>query len=324
MENNPLVSIVIPAYNVEKYIGACLDSCVKQTYRNLEVIVVNDGSPDGSGDIIDQYVRCDGRFHQLRQENQGVAVARDNGVKAAHGEYVMFVDADDFLTEDAVEKYIQQLSDDSIEMVFSDFYVYYDDSKCNVHTFGFDKIVWSGLELLKLNGNWNIYARIIRRELLLGCKIQTLNMGEDLFILIQLLRKCHKVLYLKRPCYYYRIHGGSLMNSPTTVKNSILHKLFLIEYLLSEDYPEEMYKISAMEVAQIVARYCSDYENPVTSGMKKEVALLIKKTLNIYPEMLRENLFTKNFRPVIIMYILRFFPNMAWIICHYSKWRGKK
>lgn len=318
-----LISIIIPVYNVEKYLRRCLESCAEQTYRDLEVIVVNDGSPDGSGEIIDDYANRDSRFKHLRQENQGVATARDNGVKAAHGEYVIFADADDFLTLDAVEKYVGQLAD-GVDMVFSDYYMYYSADRCKIHSFGLDKIVWSGAELLKLSVNYNIYARLIRRELLLGCENQRLNMGEDVFTLLQLLRKCQKVLYLKSPCYYYCIHSGSLMNSPMTVKNSILHKIFLMDYLLKENYPKELYKISAVEVAQIVARYCSDYENPITAGMKKEVTFLIKRTLQVYPGLLRDNLFKHYFRPVIILYILRFFPNMAWIICRYSKWRGKK
>ena len=98
------ISIIVPVYNCEKYIGTCIESIQGQTYQNLEIILVNDGSKDGSGEICRSYVVHDARIQYIEQENQGVSAARNHGIKKATGTFVMFVDADDTITNDACEK----------------------------------------------------------------------------------------------------------------------------------------------------------------------------------------------------------------------------
>ena len=100
----PLVSVIVPVYNVAAYLQRCLDSLLGQTYRNLEIICVNDGSTDGSAAILDEYATKDARIKVIHQENAGVSVARNRGLDSATGEYVGFIDADDWLEPDAYEK----------------------------------------------------------------------------------------------------------------------------------------------------------------------------------------------------------------------------
>ena len=106
MKKQPLISIIIPVYNVERYLAQCLDSVINQTYPNLEIICVNDGTTDSSGQILEQYAQKDGRIVVIVQENQGLSGARNTGLKHVHGKYIMFVDSDDWIEletcEDAV------------------------------------------------------------------------------------------------------------------------------------------------------------------------------------------------------------------------------
>lgn len=90
-----MVSIIIPVYNVEKYLHICLDSVLAQTYTDYEVILVNDGSKDDSGKICEEYVKRDKRFSLISQDNKGLASARNTGIKAAKGKYIYFIDSDD-------------------------------------------------------------------------------------------------------------------------------------------------------------------------------------------------------------------------------------
>ncbi|MCD8145370.1 MAG: glycosyltransferase [Oscillospiraceae bacterium] len=99
----PCISIIIPLCNAEQYLSRCLDCVLNQTYRNLEVILVDDGSSDGSGDICDRYAEQDGRIHVLHQANAGAAAARNAGLDAARGEYIAFVDVDDLIQRDYIE-----------------------------------------------------------------------------------------------------------------------------------------------------------------------------------------------------------------------------
>lgn len=106
---HPLVSIIIPAYNTEKYVGFCLSSLISQTYKNIEIIVIDDGATDGTGEIIRDYAVQDNRVQLVRGEHQGANVARGLGVKEARGDYYMFVDSDDWLERDAIEKLIDAM-----------------------------------------------------------------------------------------------------------------------------------------------------------------------------------------------------------------------
>ena len=101
---NALISIIIPAYNIENYISTCLDSLLAQTYRDLEIIVVNDGSKDGTGAIMDTYAARDSRIMAIHKENGGVTSARLCGVKAATGDWIGFVDGDDIIEPDMYER----------------------------------------------------------------------------------------------------------------------------------------------------------------------------------------------------------------------------
>ena len=105
-ENNILVSVIVPVYNVENYIEKCLESIVNQTYKNLQIILVDDGSTDKSGEICDKYVKMDERVEVIHKENNGLVSARKSGIVRAKGIYTVNVDGDDWIETDAIEKYV--------------------------------------------------------------------------------------------------------------------------------------------------------------------------------------------------------------------------
>jgi glycosyltransferase involved in cell wall biosynthesis len=112
-----LVSIIIPCYNTEKYISRCLESVAKQTYRNIEVIVVDDGSIDGSSSIIDKFCENDKRFTLIKQKNGGASTARNTGLLLVNGKYITFVDSDDTLHHEAVERLYRNINDSVVDIV---------------------------------------------------------------------------------------------------------------------------------------------------------------------------------------------------------------
>ena len=107
----PKVSVIIPVYNVEKYLSECLDSVVNQTLKDIEIICVNDGSPDGSAAILEEYAQKDNRIKVITQENRGLSEARNSGLKIASGEYIAFLDSDDYIDL----KFFEQLYKRGIE-----------------------------------------------------------------------------------------------------------------------------------------------------------------------------------------------------------------
>lgn len=113
--NNKLISVIVPAYNAEKYIGKCIDSVLAQTYRDWELISVDDGSQDGTLGILKRYAKADCRIRVIRQvENQGPGIARNTGIAEAKGKYVVFIDSDDYIEKD----YFQLLSEHDEDVVF--------------------------------------------------------------------------------------------------------------------------------------------------------------------------------------------------------------
>ena len=116
MKNKPMISIIVPVYNVEKYIKKGIESLLAQSYKNIEIILVNDGSPDNSSIILDQYAKKDNRIKVIYQKNQGVSTARNNGIKITSGEYILFVDGDDYVRKDYVEYFYQLISKKSSDM----------------------------------------------------------------------------------------------------------------------------------------------------------------------------------------------------------------
>ena len=109
MNNQPLLSVIIPVYKVEKYLRRCLDSIVNQTYKNLEIILVDDGSPDNSGKICDEYAQNDKRIKVIHQKNKGQGAARNTGIIAANGELITFVDSDDWIENNTYEIMVSEL-----------------------------------------------------------------------------------------------------------------------------------------------------------------------------------------------------------------------
>lgn len=124
-----LISIIIPAYNAEKYIERCLKSVINQTYKTLEILVIDDGSSDGTGKICDEFAKRDSRLIIIHKENEGVSKARNDGLKVATGEYVLFVDSDDWLENDMCELMLKKAQNDNLDIVVCEYKNYYENSK---------------------------------------------------------------------------------------------------------------------------------------------------------------------------------------------------
>ena len=123
MKNNPVVSVIIPVYNVEKYLEECIDSVLAQTYQNIEIILVDDGSTDSSGLICDRYAEKNTNISVIHQKNSGLSAARNSGLNKANGDYIYFLDSDDYISADAIEKLFSIAENDKSDIVFFDAYL---------------------------------------------------------------------------------------------------------------------------------------------------------------------------------------------------------
>lgn len=122
-----LVSVIVPVYNVEKYLARCLDSIINQTYTNLEIILVDDGSKDSSGQICDEYAAKDQRIKVIHKQNGGLSSARNAGLDIASGSYIEFVDSDDWIDKDTVKENLELIINENSNVVFFNHYQVFDD-----------------------------------------------------------------------------------------------------------------------------------------------------------------------------------------------------
>lgn len=214
----PLISIIVPVYNVEPYISKCLDSIEAQTYSNLEIILIDDGSTDNSGKLCDEFAAKNSNTKAIHQKNQGLSVARNAGLKATKGDFVTFVDSDDTVSPDYIEylykltvKSHTQLSITAAKEIFPDGHsinrgagyhsAVYDAAECLDHMLSEDGF------------NVTAWGKLYARELFKGVKFPTGALHEDLATTYQTILKCDSIAYGSEPKYQYYQRPNSIANS---------------------------------------------------------------------------------------------------------------
>lgn len=211
--NKQLISIIVPVYNAEEYIERCINSLINQTYRNIEIILINDGSTDKSKDICDSYAKKDGRIKVVNQNNSGVSTARNKGIDVSNGECLCFVDSDDYVSNEFVEKMyksvlmnktdlaicsINNVSDKGIKYQNSSLYENNTITKAtyykNINTFG--GFLWNKIFKKNIIGNLRLEKDIYYCE-------------DELFV-INYVERCKKIACVNDSLYFYCTHVGSL------------------------------------------------------------------------------------------------------------------
>ena len=209
-----LISIVVPVYNVENYLRMCLDSIEHQTYSNIEVLLINDGSPDSSGEICQEYVARDSRFRYFEKENGGQSDARNYGIEKSNGKYLTFVDSDDWLSLTYVEDLYQAAIRNDADTVVSH-YIIYNESDRNYYVHIWDDYYeknYTGEELimelpkLELNGyiyitSWGI---LFKKELFNNIRFPKGKVIEDSRTNYKLFFRSNKIAYIHKEIYYHR------------------------------------------------------------------------------------------------------------------------
>ena len=216
--NNSLVSIIVPVYKAEKYIHQCIDSLLAQTYSNIEVILVDDGSPDNCGKICDEYAAKDYRVKVIHQQNGGVSVARQTGIDHATGEYSIHADPDDWVELNMIEELVAKAVADNADMVICDFYRESKSEKtCDCQNPGDDLSASAVLrKILSQQLHGSCCNKLVKRSRIegIGFTPEDLCILEDELYNIRILARKIKVSYLPKAFYHYRVENEhSLCNT---------------------------------------------------------------------------------------------------------------
>ena len=200
-----MVSIIVPIYNAEKYLRRCISSLINQTYDNIEIILVNDGSNDNSKKICELAATKDLRIKVINIKNQGVSVARNKGLEMAKGEYISFVDADDYVEKDYIEQLLIALKNKKVDIVYCSAVI--EDENKNIV-----KTEYTKNELIKTrNYDWNsseahcvVRGAIFPINIIKGLKFdKSLYVGEDTYFFAQCLKRTKTVYCIKSNLYHY-------------------------------------------------------------------------------------------------------------------------
>ena len=237
------ISVIVPVYNVEQYLERCIDSIINQTYKNLEIILVNDGSTDNSGQLCDELAKKDDRIRVIHKKNGGLSDARNVGVDEAKAELIGFIDSDDYIDEDMYELLINNLKAANADLSMCGHYdVYNNVLEAQV----VDKKTWelSPQEAIKMVMEAKILSvtavnKLYKKSLFSELKFEIGKIAEDAFIMIKLLDKCNKIVATNEKKYYY-VHRE---NSITTQKFSLKFLNVIEAYeqnkeIILEKYPE--------------------------------------------------------------------------------------
>lgn len=207
---NELVSVVVPAYNAQEYVKRCLDSLIGQTYKCIEILIVDDGSKDATGAICDMYADQDDRVRVFHVENGGVSRARNIGLENARGEYVMFVDSDDYVAFDYVEKHYQAIRSAQADLAVTGYTICYPDKREEKRIPPEYTGIYSRQELGQvfswlyrnyfLSSPWN---KIYRRKKIAGEFPTDMALGEDLRFNLNYIQQLSRICISGECCYYY-------------------------------------------------------------------------------------------------------------------------
>lgn len=247
--NEPLISIVIPVYNVEQYLDYCMQSVFAQTYKNLEIILVDDGATDSSGKMCDEYAKKDARVKVIHKENGGLSSARNTGMKEVNGEYFSFIDSDDYIRVDYISKMYEYMLNDNADMVVCSFKKVVKDeefrtvSACASEHYVFEKEM-ARYKILSRQVPIYAHGKLYKAELAKEMEFPVGRLHEDIPVTWNVIQYVNKMTYAKDEIYFYRQRVDSIINAK--YRHGRMDQLYFSEEILAEFREKNEYYYAAV------------------------------------------------------------------------------
>ena len=217
MTNTPLITIIIPVYNAKKYLRDCIESILSQTYHNLEIILIDDGSTDGSEKLVNDYAKSDKRIKVVHQKNMGLSDARNTGLKHATGKYITFVDSDDRIEPNMIENLFNALIDSQADIAICSFKEIYPNGKTRGFSHNYPKQVFTTEQalanMLQENGFMvSATMKLFPTNYFKGIKFPVDKLHEDVGTTYKLIMEAKKIVFIPNEYYVYVHHNNSIIN----------------------------------------------------------------------------------------------------------------
>ena len=291
----PLISVIVPIYGVESYLQQCVDSIINQTYNNLEIILVDDESPDNCGEMCDEYALRDSRIRVIHKKNGGLSDARNAGLNVAQGEYIVFVDSDDWMELDGIEYMYHLAIENSADLVIGGVEKIDDETKQIITTTNNGthelKVFDNKQEAIKeffLNGcaSW---ARLYKKDVHKGVLFPVDEINEDEAVVLNLIEQCNNIVKTNYVVYKYRYRSQSITSTRWHIKKLAWyeHCKANLEFV-KKKYPELVNYAESRYYASIIwclnnmtadVRQFSNKIKELRKVLRKEMSNLLRRAL---------------------------------------------
>ena len=270
----PQISVIVPVYNVEKYLSRCLESIINQSYKNLEIILIDDGSSDRCPEICDMYAEKDQRIKVLHKRNGGLSVARNTGIEIATGEYVAFVDSDDYIAENMYEVLLDRITCDGADIAICNFLYVNDQGELLVEKNCDFPIINECLEtrnaIKKLSESkawyyvvaWN---KLYHKDIFKNLRFPKGKYHEDEFVIHYIIQNCGRISCVRDPLYYYVQREKSIMSESFS-----LGRMDIADALIDRYYFAKKYKYKELKNSSVVtlSTYLCKWEKYAKNNIK--------------------------------------------------------
>lgn len=324
-ENNEKVSIIVPIYNVEKYLNRCIESIINQTYKNLEIILINDGSTDSSQQICNTYKDRDERIKVINKENSGVSATRNIGLYNATGQWIVFIDSDDWIENDMIEKLLNVAHNENAEIVQCNSYYAYEKEIIKRAEIMPNYQVRKDIENIKLdiispkydemeNNTYTrairaVHGKIFKSEVLKNEKfIENIFIFEDGIFLLSILDNVKTYILINEYLYYYRVTENSITKK---FSNEYLNQIEQImknirDYVVKQKDKEKFEKMYNVMYFELISSSMTRYFFNKDNKKKNKIKLLKEKSENEYKSII-EKVDKKylNLNQKILLFLLR-------------------
>ncbi len=266
---NKKVSIVVPIYNVEKYLDKCINSVVNQTYKNIEILLIDDGSTDNSGKIAEKWTKKDDRITVYHKANGGLSDARNYGIKKANGNYICFIDSDDWVENNYIERLLLKICENDCDISICNPIYDFEDSISKVKQKKNSKnnyIMNSEEAILQLNNfryfDMSAWCKLYKIELFNNIKFPKGKYCEDFYIMYKLFDKANKIIYFNEYLYHYIQRKGSITNSKN-LRYDFIYAAYQQMIFVERKYPKLKNVVRSAYASSILTIYNKSIENKI-------------------------------------------------------------
>ena len=307
--NKPLISIIVPIYNVELYLKECIESIINQTYKNIEIILIDDGSPDNCGAICDEYAKKDNRIKVIHKENEGVSAARNTGIESCRGEYISFIDADDFVHPDFINDLYSVIDENNSDISFCDFYRYETGAKIPTMEKKESRLVcYDKFEMLKKINQHNFtnftVDKLYKRDIFDVIRFPAgRSYFEDASIIYKIIDMFDKIYGTSRKLYYYRDNPNSAMRKKFNKSKFYFFNMIeeKMDYYKKKDYVNCYIDTIKAYIERIIMFNNQMHMDGVDSN--ELIKINSEKFVSIYPEYKKyKKNFSLKFRLKVFLY----------------------